>query len=132
VEELSERHPTFEFAHGNGLALVLLGDDVPQELVALTELDERGAASVRALFAALGAGVRRAGALQRSAVEAHRQREQRERDERAVERERALEHRLAEHEQLVEDRLQRVEEIAAELASSRLLRMARRVRIGSR
>lgn len=132
VEELSERHPTFEFTHGNGLALVLLGDEVPQELVALTELDERAAASVRALFAALGAGVRRAGALQRSAMDAHRRREQRERDERAAEHDRALEQRLAEHEQLVEDRLQRVEQVAAELASSRILRIARRVRIGSR
>jgi methyltransferase family protein len=69
VEELRADHAVFEFTHGNGLAVVLLGNKAPQELRALTELDSDETARFRAFFAALGAGVRRAGEVQRAATE---------------------------------------------------------------
>ena len=70
LEELATERPVLEFTHGNGLAMVLVGDEPAEELLPLTALAGHELAALRALFAALGAGVRRAGELQRAPADA--------------------------------------------------------------
>ena len=65
IDELRADYPVFEFVHGHGLAVVFLGNTAVAELA---QLPPDRAAAVRVLFAALGAGVRRAGAEQEAAA----------------------------------------------------------------
>jgi hypothetical protein len=108
----------FEFAHGHGLAVVLVGQSVPKELRAFAELDDREVTAVRALFAALGAGVRRAGETQHAGATAAHLQEENAR----------LQTALDERERLFEERLSRVEALTDALVQSRVLRLARGLR----
>jgi hypothetical protein len=69
LEELRDRFPTFEFVHGNGLAIVLTGGDRAPGLVELTELEGAQLAGFRSLFATLGNRVRCIGEFRRSEAE---------------------------------------------------------------
>jgi O-antigen biosynthesis protein len=151
LAELRERFPTLEFSHGNGLALVLTGDEPAPELVALAQAEGDALAGLRALFASLGSRVRCIGQLQRNdADQAHlralleqaananaelqRQVEQFDGrvagiDERLAgldERDARLEARLGD----IDRRLAASDERVEALYQSRLLRAGRRLRPG--
>lgn len=122
VEELRARFPTIEFVHGHGLAAVLVGESVPQPLRAIAELDPTRLEGFRALFAALGAGVRNAGAM----TDAMRPAEAtNEALETAV---RGLEATIRAQAEQLEERLARVESQTDALVQSRVLRIARGLR----
>jgi hypothetical protein len=106
-DELRDRFPCLEFSHGNGLGLVLVGSEPVAELVELTRLGGEELAGFCSFFAALGAGVRHIGEVQRSAVELDRLRPEVEELRRQV----AL-----------------LEQSVAEIYNSRLLRLGRRLR----
>jgi hypothetical protein len=53
-EVISRNRPSFEFAHGNGLGVLCVGTEVPDELHTLCSMPERVAATIRSRFARLG------------------------------------------------------------------------------
>jgi glycosyltransferase involved in cell wall biosynthesis/SAM-dependent methyltransferase len=56
-KELSAAHPHFEFLHGHGLGLVVIGPDAPETIMALCAIDApRAAQTIRDRFSTLGAG----------------------------------------------------------------------------
>ena len=118
VDELRAEYPVFELVHGHGLAVVFVGADVPAELSGLATLDAERLAAVRALFEALGAGVRRAG-------EAH---ETTMRAEQLAAETAELTATLLLREGEFEERLTRVEGLTEALVQSRVLRIARGLR----
>lgn len=125
VEELRREFPLLEFAHGNGLGVVVAGPEAPASLRALAAVNGDELAALRSLFAALGAGVRLAGEVHRSAGQRERQQATSERLEAAlVDRDRQLSETLAD----IRDRLARVEALTDALAGSRVLRLARLLR----
>ena len=65
LEELRDTYPTLEFAHSNGLAVVLVGNRPAPEVMALTELTGPHLAGFRSFFATIGEGVRRVGEVRR-------------------------------------------------------------------
>ena len=54
LAELSREYPTFEFLHGHGLGVVLIGSEVDAPMRALTQLSHEAASAVRTRFAVLG------------------------------------------------------------------------------
>lgn len=127
-EELRNDYRVLEFTHGNGLAVVLIGETVPAALHELAALQEPELTAVRALFAALGAAARNTGELQRaqSAVALD------ERLRRIDDPLRRIEERLRNIDDpllRIEERLDRVEHA---LEARTLLRLGRRVRAALR
>ncbi|MEB1610115.1 class I SAM-dependent methyltransferase [Xanthomonas campestris pv. campestris] len=55
--ELVDKYPSFSFTHSHGLGVLLVGEDVPEPVRALTQLDTDQGAVVAHLFATLGRGV---------------------------------------------------------------------------
>lgn len=53
-EELAARHPHFASKHGQGLGVLAIGAEIPQELRPLLDLDAQTAEQLEALFALLG------------------------------------------------------------------------------
>ncbi|NMO20388.1 glycosyltransferase [Pyxidicoccus fallax] len=53
--ELRERHPSFEFEHGHGLGVLMVGDEPSESMRALAALRGEDAARFRAFFSELGA-----------------------------------------------------------------------------
>ena len=52
--ELCERHPHFEFLHGNGLGILGLGDKIPQDAAFLFNLSEGEQFALRSVFEHVG------------------------------------------------------------------------------
>jgi hypothetical protein len=117
LDELAGRYPTLELTHASGLAVVLVGPEQPEELVALTRLDDEELNGVRGLFAALGRAVRCIGEVERFEPEQTRLRAQ------LVQQAAEL---TAAHDAAVAGLRQQMDE----LSNSRLLRMGRWVRPG--
>jgi hypothetical protein len=69
-QELSERHPHFEFVHGHGLGVLAPGEP-PDPLRPLFDASEAEVTEVRSLFAELGQSVARE-RVRRELVEEHR------------------------------------------------------------
>jgi O-antigen biosynthesis protein len=118
ADDLGTEFPVFEFLHSHGLTAVFVGADVPPTLRALAELPSEDAAAFRALFAALGAGVRHAGEVQAAAAQSAHTEEEKAR----------FEAMLSARDERLEARLARVEELTDALVQSRVLRVARSVR----
>jgi hypothetical protein len=55
--ELAEQYPSFQFFHGHGLGVLIIGDSVPSALVPLIEALPETADQIRAIYAALGGGL---------------------------------------------------------------------------
>jgi hypothetical protein len=53
-DELASAHPSFQFFHGYGLGIVILGQCVPPALAPLIEAPPETADQIRAVYAALG------------------------------------------------------------------------------
>lgn len=118
IDELRAEYPVFELVHSHGLAVVFVGAEIPAELLALTMLDGERLSAVRALFEALGAGVRRAGEARDAARRAATLESEQE----------ELMAALRAREQQLEERLTRVEGVTEALVQSRVLRLARGLR----
>lgn len=58
--ELVAKYPSFSFTHSHGLGVLLVGQSVPESIVALAHLNTEHAAVVSNLFASLGRGVQAA------------------------------------------------------------------------
>jgi Methyltransferase domain len=56
-EEVRARHPHFEFLHGHGLGVLVVGEDPPEAARWMGACEEDGAEGIRRLFARLGAAV---------------------------------------------------------------------------
>jgi GT2 family glycosyltransferase/F0F1-type ATP synthase membrane subunit b/b' len=55
--ELVQQHPAFEFHHGNGLGLIVPGEEVPPALHPLLNASPEDAAQIRAIYASLGQAI---------------------------------------------------------------------------
>jgi O-antigen biosynthesis protein len=55
--DLSAKHPSFEFIHGHGLGVLGIGSSLPEEIRPLFECDPDTTAAVRAAYARLGATI---------------------------------------------------------------------------
>jgi Methyltransferase domain len=56
-ERVAAQHPSFQFFHGYGLGLIILGDRVPAPLAPLFEAPREIAHQIRAAYAALGSAL---------------------------------------------------------------------------
>jgi hypothetical protein len=63
--EVSARYPHFEFLHGHGLGVLLVGDDPPAAARALAASSPAEAEQIRTLFEALGSAIAAPGELRR-------------------------------------------------------------------
>jgi Methyltransferase domain len=55
--ELAEQYPHFQFFHGHGLGVLIIGESVPSALVPLIEAPPETADQIRAIYAGLGSGL---------------------------------------------------------------------------
>jgi hypothetical protein len=62
-EEVAAQHPLFQFFHGHGLGLLILGDRVPAPLAPLIQASRKTADQIRAVYAALGGALTARAAL---------------------------------------------------------------------
>ena len=56
-DEISERYPSFQFFHGNGLGILGVGSEIPEPMQKLFALAPRQAENVRLIYARLGQSV---------------------------------------------------------------------------
>ncbi len=133
-DELADRFPRFEFLHSHGLGVVAVGDDVPDPIRRLVDADDSQTRAVRSLFAALGARVTLVGAHGRTLdriEELEREREAAvEKLTESAERIRELEKHMSALEGArqslqadLEARLDRQQQLVAEVLSSRSWRV---------